>query len=155
MTAGRPTKLTDEARLQTKQYIKICEDEDIQQLTGLSVKGTELYKNKLNVHLPSIEGLARYLHVNKTTIYEWCKEDEEFSNDIESLRNKQAETLINKGLSGDYNPTIAKVLLTKHGYREGVETDITTQGEKIQSSVLPEVIAEADRLLKERKLNEQ
>ena len=70
MTAGRPTKLTDEARLQTKQYIKICEDEDIQQLTGLSVKGTELYKNKLNVHLPSIEGLARYLHVNKTTIYE-------------------------------------------------------------------------------------
>ena len=29
--------------------------------------------------------------------------------------------LINKGLSGDHNPTIAKVLLTEHGYREGTE----------------------------------
>lgn len=34
-------------------------------------------------------------------------------------------------------------------------TDITSGGEKInQNSILPEIIAEADRLLKERKLNE-
>ncbi len=34
-------------------------------------------------------------------------------------------------------------------------TDITTGGEKIsQSSILPEIIAEADRLLKERNLGE-
>ena len=29
--------------------------------------------------------------------------------------------LANKGLAGMYNPTIAKVLLSKHGYREGHE----------------------------------
>lgn len=33
------------------------------------------------------------------------------------------------------------------------KTDITTGGDKIQSTVLPELIAEADRLLKEKKLN--
>ncbi len=37
---------------------------------------------------------------------------------------------MNNGLSGDYNPTIAKVLLTKHGYREGIEAT-GKDGEKL------------------------
>jgi hypothetical protein len=36
--------------------------------------------------------------------------------------------LINNGLSGDYNPTIAKVLLSKHGYREEVKQDTEHSG---------------------------
>ena len=35
--------------------------------------------------------------------------------------SKQADRLLNNGLSGNYNPTIAKVMLTKHGYREGID----------------------------------
>lgn len=33
-------------------------------------------------------------------------------------------------------------------------TDITTKGDKIESNVVPELIAEADRILREKKLNE-
>jgi hypothetical protein len=43
----------------------------------------------------------------------------------------EKHTLINKGLRGLYNSTIAKLILSSnHGLREG--TDITTRGDKIQ-----------------------
>ena len=118
---ARPTIYNEELKEKAKEYISSCNDEEVQQLSGLSVKGTELYRNKLNVKIPTIEGLASYLDVNRDTIYDWANKNPEFSDIIESLREKQANALISKGLSGDYNPTIAKVLLTKHGYREGIE----------------------------------
>ncbi len=62
-----------------------------------------------------------YLHVNRDTLYEWEKANKEFSDIMGELRAIQADRLVNKGLSGDYNPTIAKVLLTKHGYRDSQE----------------------------------
>lgn len=131
---ARPTDYSEEILTKAQEYIDSCEDEEEQQLSGLSAKGTELYKNKLRVKLPTIEGLSIALGVSRETVYAWEKEgnavDETtgqrgeksaFSDIIGILRAKQGEALINKGLSGDYNPTIAKVLLTKHGYREGVD----------------------------------
>jgi hypothetical protein len=48
-----------------------------------------------------------------------------FSDLMTRVRNEQAERLLNNGLAGKYNPVIAKVLLTKHGYVDKVETDLT------------------------------
>lgn len=121
MAGGRPTLYTKELLEKAREYLSQCEDIEEQELTGVSAKGTELFKTKLKVDLPTIEGLAYFLQVNRDTIYEWEKEHPEFSDIIADLRAKQAQELINKGLSGDYNPTIAKVLLTKHGYREGID----------------------------------
>lgn len=121
MAGGRPTEYSQEILSKAREYIEDCEDSTEQELTGMSAKGTELYKNKISVNIPTIEGLAYALKVNRDTIYEWCKVNPEFSDIIDDLRAKQAKELINKGLSGDYNSTIAKVLLTKHGYREGIE----------------------------------
>lgn len=121
MPAGRPTEYTPELLKKAKKYLADCKDETEQQVIGLSVKGTELYKNKLIVNLPSIEGLARYLNVHRDTLYEWEKEHEEFSDILEAVRAEQAERLINNGLSGDYNPTITKLMLTKHGYSDKTE----------------------------------
>lgn len=118
---GRPSEYSLEIIKKTQEYIESCEDDEIQQTIGMSAKGTELFKNKVVVNIPTIEGLAYYLKINRDTIYDWSKKFKEFSDIIEELKAKQANALINKGLSGDYNPTIAKVLLTKHGYREGIE----------------------------------
>lgn len=74
-----------------------------------------------NVKVPTIEGLALHLKVRTQTLYEWEKTYPEFSDIMGTVRQKQADRLISGGLSGKYNPTIAKVLLTKHGYREGIE----------------------------------
>jgi len=128
---ARPTDYNNSILVRARKYLAQAKDEEQQQLTGLSVKGTELYKNKLRVNLPSIEGLALYLGIDRSTIYDWESQEDkgEFSNIIGELRAKQARELINKGLSGDYNPTIAKVLLSKHGYKE--EKDINLAEKKL------------------------
>jgi hypothetical protein len=131
MPAGRPTEYSLEILESAKAYLDSCQDTEEQQVIGLSAKGTELYKQKLKVNLPSIEGLALYLHVHKDTLYEWEKIHPEFSDVLGDIRAKQADRLINNGLSGDYNPTIAKLLLTKHGYSDKTETDVTSGGKPL------------------------
>jgi ABC-type transport system substrate-binding protein len=132
---GRPTEYNKDILTKAKKYILESEDEEVQQLVGLSAKGTELFKNKLNVKIPTIEGLALYLKINRDTIYDWEEKYKPFSDIIGELRAKQANALVSKGLSGDYNPTIAKVLLAKHGYRDGIE-HMGKDGEKLELSVV-------------------
>lgn len=132
---GRPTEYGQEILEKAQQYLDKCKDEEVQQTIGLSAKGTELYKNKLKVQLPSIEGLARYLAVHRDTLYEWAKLHPEFSDILEAVRAEQAQRLINNGLSGDYNPTITKLMLTKHGYSD--KSELTGKdGEPLQVSWL-------------------
>lgn len=120
MAGGRPSKFIPEILKLTKKYIDSCEDsyDRIVKSTG---KKSVVYEHKYRVKLPTLEGLAYFLHINKDTIQDWKKKHAEFSVLIDDLLAKQAERLVNNGLVGDYNPTIAKVLLTKHGYREGHE----------------------------------
>ena len=117
---GRPTKYTKDITEKAEKYLSECIDTTEQVVTGESGKFTS-YKEKIKVNLPTIEGLAVYLEVHRDTLYEWEKEHDEFSDIIERLRGSQIKSLINNGLSGDYNPTIAKVLLSKHGYSEKQE----------------------------------
>jgi len=137
---GRPPKYSKEILDKTREYIDLCTDgyEVIERPkieNGID-KGTELFR-KEKIKIPTIEGLAFFLKIHKDTIYEWRKEvdKKEFSELIEDLLAKQADQLINKGLSGDYSPVIAKVLLTKHGYADKIETDVTSQGEKILTGI--------------------
>ncbi len=135
MPRGRPTKYDNTILEKSRQYLKECEDEQIHLLKQANEeKGYETYENKLKVKLPSIEGLALYLHIHRDTLYEWEKSYEDFSDIIEELKQKQADRLMNSGLSGDYNSTIAKLLLAKHGYKESTETEITSHGEKLSLS---------------------
>lgn len=122
---GRPTSYSQEMLDKTIKYIESCNDIDEDKENNI----------KRTVNLPSIEGLAYEIKVNKTTIYEWEKAHEEYSNVIDDLRAKQAKSLLNNGLSGAYNSTIAKVLLTKHGYREGI--DATTNDKDLPTPIIP------------------
>jgi len=72
----------------------------------------------------SIEGLAVYAGIARSTLYKWKDEKgkEEFSDIFEEILEKQGRSLFNNGLNGKFAPTITKVILTKHGYREGIET---------------------------------
>lgn len=74
--------------------------------------------------LPTIEGLALELNISRETLYQWEKENKDFSDILENLRQIQANKLIQKGLINEYNPTIAKMILSgKHGYVEKSEVD--------------------------------
>lgn len=121
MPAGRPVEYNDQVVKRATDYVNECEDKEEQVVTGESEKFTS-YKNKLKVNLPTIEGLAVYLGIHKDTVYDWEKKYPEFSDVLHTLRAKQIRELFNKGLAGDYNPIIAKLLLNKHGYTEKSET---------------------------------
>lgn len=124
--AGRPTDYNDQILSSAWHYLESCEDAEEQIITGQSEKGFTTFGNKVTVKLPSIEGLALFIGIHKDTVYEWEKIHPEFSDVINVLRNKQVERLINKGLSGDYNANIAKLLLSKHGYTEKQQLEHST-----------------------------
>jgi hypothetical protein len=105
MITGRPTKLTPELLEKAKQYI------DGGYLTDELV--------------PTIAGLACYIDIRRSTAYEWAKDNQEFSDIFERIMAKQENGLLKGGLAGDYNPTIAKLMLTKHGYSDKQETALT------------------------------
>ena len=98
---GRPTKITPELVEQAKRYLVPSFD------------------------LPTIEGLALELDVSRDILYDWEEKNDEFSYILSKLRLLQANKLIQKGVKGEYNSTIAKMMLTKHGYVEKTATDVT------------------------------
>jgi len=114
---ARPTKLTPELIKKAKSYLATCKDDIIE-----TDKGALAY---VDVELPSQVGLARHLGINKDTITEWCKlEDElakEFSVIVKDIHDEQERRLINKSLGGLYTPKIAGMMLGKHGYVEKQE----------------------------------
>ncbi|MFA6095897.1 MAG: terminase small subunit [Candidatus Paceibacterota bacterium] len=74
--------------------------------------------------IPTIEGLAVYLGVSRETIRVWAKDPEkrEFSGTVETLMSMQGKTLLNGGLSGNFNSVITKLALSSnHGMRERVD----------------------------------
>ncbi|MGH8578881.1 MAG: terminase small subunit [Gammaproteobacteria bacterium] len=110
---GRPTKYQGEKTLKKVQsYIDSCENEFEDGKNGVRL---------VRCKIPTIEALSLYLGVGVSAIRDWRAQHNEFSILIGVLLAKQACALIDNGLAGYYNPTIAKVLLAKHGYREGIE----------------------------------
>lgn len=129
MSAGRPTEYNEKVLEKAREYLALCVDEqyDWTKTVGASTS----YEYKIKVKLPSIEGLAKYLGIARSTVYEWKEIYSDFSDILEEILAEQAERLINNGLSGNYNPTISKLILTKHGYSDKQETDITSDGKPL------------------------
>lgn len=136
---GRPEKYDPVFIDEVTVYLEEHKDEEIQLVKQAGENksgGYEMFENKLKVKLPTIEGFARHIGVNKTTLYEWAAKYEAFSNALDVIRTEQQERLINSGLAGDYNSTIAKLILSSnHGMSEKTETDVTTKGESLNDGV--------------------
>ena len=72
--------------------------------------------------MPSVAGLAVFLSCSRESIHTWSPEHQDFSDIVKALLAKQEKMLANGGLLNEYNASITKLLLTKHGYSEKVET---------------------------------
>lgn len=115
-------------------YLAQCHDEEIEFHKTRGDKSNS-YERKLKVNLPSVEGLSIYLGVHRDTLYEWSKEHPEFSDTLDEVLKLQKKVVLEKGLSGDYNPLIAKLVLSaNHGMRD--KTDITSDGERLTINVI-------------------
>jgi hypothetical protein len=104
---GRPSKYDESYLDEIIEYVKDC-------------AGDEKYP------LPTAEGFAVRIGVNKTTLYEWAKVYEDFSNALGFLKSKQCIELVNGGLSNRFNSTITKLMLSNnHGYSDKIEHDVS------------------------------
>jgi hypothetical protein len=114
---GRPSKLDEE--MYNKAELYISGDWEI---TGDLI--------------PSMEALAIYLNVSRSTVKLWASSDERFSAITDVLKATQAVKVMNKGLSGDFNSTISKVILAQHGITEKTEVHNTVSLEALSDEEL-------------------
>jgi len=101
---GCPSKLTDDLIAKAKEYL---------------FGGYE----SLGDVVPSVAGLACYLEISRKSAYNYSEQSEEFLHIVEGILSLQENKLINGGLKGDFNASIAKLMLAKHGYSEKQEVD--------------------------------
>lgn len=110
---GRPTKYNDELQEQADAYVLNWADRDA---------------------VPSRVGLCCHLGISKHTSYEWEKLYPEFSATLQAVETLQEHTAVNKGITGEFNSTIVKLVLANHGYSERQALDHTTAGQPMQST---------------------
>lgn len=76
--------------------------------------------------VPSAVGMAVVMGIAKSTLYKWAKENRgELSNTLEQCKDYQHVTLLNKGLTSEFNSTITKLALANHGYSDKVEQTVS------------------------------
>lgn len=120
MAGGRPIEYNKDIVKKAQEYLESCVDEEVERIKTEGDKSTT-YELGVKVSLPSVEGLSLYLGVHRSTIYDWKEKYQEFSDILGIILQEQAKRLLENGLSGRYNSTIAKLILTKHGYVERQE----------------------------------
>ena len=103
--AGRPTTLTDELLDTAREYLS--EYESLGQI------------------VPSLAGLSKFIGASRSSVYLWKSSEgdifSQFSDICSEIMETQEKKLLNGGLSGDYAPTITKLMMTKHGYTDKQE----------------------------------
>lgn len=108
MAGGRPSIYTPELLAKARDYVENYAD----------------YGDLI----PSIAGLACELKISRDTCHTWAKDEDkpEFSDIVRDISQYQERKLLSGGLSGDFNPTIAKLIMSKHGYSDKQEIDHTS-----------------------------
>ena len=131
---GRPSKYDEGMIAKVDEYLETCVDE-VETFHKTVGDKSNSYERVLKVNLPKIEGFAQYIDVSLFSLYKWSEESQEFSEALDKIRKAQHNKLVDGAISGNYNPTIAKLMLSRnHGYKE--KSDVTTNDEKIESGVV-------------------
>lgn len=123
---GRPCEYKEEYISKVDEYLSQCVDGHkevfkTRQMTDEDGKIKEVITNESvkKVSLPTIEWFALYIGVAKSSLYEWVSDNDEFSNALDKIMIEQKRRLLEEGLSGNYNSTIAKLVLSaNHGMKE-------------------------------------
>lgn len=93
---------------------------------------------------PTVAGLAKYMSVGRSSLYEWAELWEEIADFIELISTHQEVSLIDNGLDGTFNPAITKMLLSRLGYADKTETDVTSGGKQLNAWTVTPVTTEKE-----------
>ena len=132
---GRPTKYKNSFVGSVDKYLETCEDEEVTFQKGYGA--TDSFQRIVKVKLPTREGFCRFINIGTSTMDVWEDKYPEFRDALRKIDTLQKERLISKGLSGDYNSTIAKLMLSSnHNMIEKKSTDHTTNGKDLPTPIL-------------------
>ena len=121
---GAPTKYKIEFIEKVDEYLKECEDNITDYKKSSSSTG-ESYQRIVEVNLPTLEGFSSFIDVSVDSLDRWGKKYPKFCGALRKIRAEQKKRLLDKGLSGDYNPVIAKLILSaNHGMNEKTEQKV-------------------------------
>lgn len=112
---GRPTKYNDQMQEQADSYLYGWNEFDA---------------------IPSRVGLCCFLGIDKTTSYDWEEKYPEFSHTCKAVEALQERTALNKGITGDFNSQITKLVLANHGYSDRIAQDHTSSDGSMSLSAL-------------------
>ena len=127
---GRPTKYDPKFCEKVNEYLEQEQDEwdEFHKVRGLKSDG---FERTLTVHLPSREGFADFIGFSHDALSDWEVKFPMFGVALRKIDREQKRRLVENGLSGNYNPLIAKlVLAANHGMRDA--TDVTSGGKPIK-----------------------
>lgn len=129
MAGGRPTTYTEDMLEKAEAY------------ASGRIPADEL--------IPTVVGLCKAIGRSKSTVYGWKKDASktEFLDILERIEENQHISLVNGGLGGTLNPTITKMMMTKHGYSDKAEIDHTTSDGSMSpsGSQLSDFYADSDK----------
>lgn len=129
MPGGRPTDYTDDMPQKVLDWLEGLQDGNEELLDDEG----KLIRIRIKVNLPGVSALASFLGVARSTLYLWAEDHEEFSDTLDRIKDEQEQRLIDHGLSGEYNSTIAKLMLSSnHGHKE--RSDHTSDDKPITMS---------------------
>jgi len=79
--------------------------------------------------VPSVAGLACEINLSRETLRLWAKnEDNEFFGILNKIAQEQERNLVRGGLGGEFNAAITKMMMTKHGYSDKIENEVSGPG---------------------------
>lgn len=108
MAGGRPTTWSEELEVKAWEYVN----------GGWQTQGDAV---------PMVVGLCAYIGRSQTSVYDWEKhEDKQFSDILCQIKEVQHLEVFSKALKGEYNSTMAKLMLTKHGYSDRQDVDVNS-----------------------------
>ena len=132
--AGQPSKYDRKYIPMVDEYLKTRKD-TVFKFVKTDGNKTTGYERLIDVKLPTIEGFALYINVTKKTLYNWRDKHPKFLHSLGKIVEEQRKRYLDKGLSGQYNPTIAKLILSSnHGMRE--RTDVTSDDKPMPQPLL-------------------
>jgi len=79
--------------------------------------------------VPSVAGLACEINLSRETLRLWAKDEgNEFFGILNKIAQEQERNLVRGGLGGDFNAAITKMMMTKHGYSDKIENEVSGPG---------------------------
>lgn len=118
---GRPSKYSEDVQKIADNYIDNYQDTI--ELNGKTVANT----------IPTATELAFKLRVHRETIYNWGKQNRQFFDTLERIKQKQEMMITKYGLNRNYDSAFAKfIAVNVTNYKDKVESSVEQKNIEIK-----------------------